>query len=151
MSILNIVVPMAGHGSRFRAEGYPLPKPLIPIHGTPMIAVVINNIRPTSPHRFIFLCLQEHLDRYGLLQTLRTLAPHCVVVPVTEVTAGAACTVLLARDLIDNDNSLMIANADQYVDTSIDRYLAAMGSSPKSAISVRRAVVALRSSDRSPQ
>lgn len=41
-----------------------------------------------------------------------------------SVTEGAACTVLLARDLID-DGPLMIANSDQYIDTPIDTYLAA--------------------------
>ena len=123
---LNIVVPMAGWGRRFSEAGFALPKPLIPVHGRPMIQVVIRNVRPTRPHRFVFLCQQEHLDRYGMGEALRAMAPGAEVVPVRGVTEGAACTVLLARDLIDGDDPLMIANSDQWVDIAVDDYLAAM-------------------------
>lgn len=126
--MLNIVVPMAGRGQRFADAGYDLPKPLIPIHGHPMIEVVIANLRPAAPHRFIFLILREHDERYGLAGKLEEWAPGAHIVCVDQVTQGAACTVLLARDQIDNADPLMIANCDQYVDTSIDTYLAAMGS-----------------------
>ena len=42
--MLNIVVPMAGRGSRFANAGYELPKPLIEIHGHAMIECVVKNI-----------------------------------------------------------------------------------------------------------
>ena len=122
--MLNIVIPMAGHGSRFQKAGYTLPKPLIPVHGRPMIEVVISNLRPRCPHRFIFICLQEHLDRYGLAGRLAAWAPGCAVLTTDGVTEGAACTVLLAAALIDNDTPLMIAISDQWVDVVIDHYLA---------------------------
>lgn len=125
--MLNIVIPMAGRGSRFADAGYSDPKPLIELGGKPMIQWVIENVRPTRAHRFVFICLDEHLRRYpGIQNTLRRLAPGCEVVTVREVTQGAACTVLLARDLIDNDSPLMLANSDQYVELDIDDYLAAL-------------------------
>ncbi len=124
--MLNIVVPMAGRGSRFAKEGYELPKPLIPVQGYPMIQVVIENLRPAKPHRFHFLILREHDVTYGLAESLRGWAPNCSIIYVDEVTEGAACTVLLARDSIDNASPLMIANCDQYIDASIDAYLADM-------------------------
>jgi dTDP-glucose pyrophosphorylase len=121
---LNIVVPMAGRGSRFAQAGFTTPKPLIPLGGRPMIEWVIDNIRPQRPHRFIFLCLAEHLERYAdVPAALRRLAPGCEIVTVNEVTEGAACTVLLARQFIDTDEPLMIANSDQYVDIDINEYL----------------------------
>jgi dTDP-glucose pyrophosphorylase len=123
---LNIVVPMAGRGSRFANAGYDVPKPLIPVGGRPMIQWIIENIRPGRPHRFIFLCLAEHLDRYPAVPAeLRRLCPGCEIVPVRAVTEGAACTVLLAREFIDSEAPLMIANSDQIVDLAIDDYLAA--------------------------
>ena len=61
--MLNIVIPMAGRGSRFADAGYKMPKPLIDIHGRPMIEYVTNNIRPNCEHRFIYICQQEHLGR----------------------------------------------------------------------------------------
>lgn len=124
--MINIVVPMAGHGSRFANAGYTDPKPLIPVGGRPMIEVVVDNLRPSRPHRFIFLCQQAHLEQYGLGERLEAIAPGCAIVPVAQVTQGAACTVLLARALIDDATPLMIANCDQYIDADIDDYLARM-------------------------
>lgn len=124
--MLNIVIPMAGRGSRFANVGYELPKPLIPVHGQPMINLVINNLRPRQRHRFIFLCLKEHIDRYGIDRLLRNWEPGCEIVVVDTVTEGAACTVLLAKTLINNSDGLMIANSDQWVDFDINEYLDAM-------------------------
>lgn len=126
--MINIVLPIAGRGSRFSREGYDLPKPLITIHGKPMIEVVVNNVRPTGEHRFIFVALQEHLDHLGMRETLSRIAPGCIIVPVKEVTEGAACTVLLAKDYINNSDQLMIANSDQWVDIDINSYLAKINS-----------------------
>ena len=122
--MLNIVIPMAGHGSRFSKAGYALPKPLIPVNGVPMIKVVIDNLTPAQPHRFIFICQGVHLEQHGLREKLQQWAPGCDILTVDRVTEGAACTVLLARDLINTTDPLMIANCDQYVECDIDAYLA---------------------------
>ncbi len=115
---------MAGRGSRFAAAGYKDPKPLIPLGGKPMIQWVIENVRPKREHRFIFLCLAEHLTNYpDVPATLSRLCPGSTIVKVDGVTEGAACTVLLAREHIDNQNPLMIVNADQFVEICIDEYL----------------------------
>ena len=121
--MLNIVVPMAGRGSRFAKAGYQMPKPLIDVHGHPMIEYVTHNIRPNCAHRFIYICQQEHLERYHLADELERMAPGCAIVTVDHITEGAACTVLLAEKYIDNDDELMIANSDQFVDTDINDYL----------------------------
>ena len=124
--MINIVLPIAGRGSRFAEAGFELPKPLILVHGKPMIEVVVNNIRPLCEHRFIFVALKEHLDHLGMEETLNRIAPGCIIIPVTEVTEGAACTVLLARKFIDNNDQLMMANSDQWVDIDINDYLSLM-------------------------
>lgn len=125
MSELNIVVPMAGRGSRFADAGYALPKPLIDIDGRAMIEIVIDNLRPARNHRFVFIAQQAHEERFDLSARLRTWAPGSEVVLIDGVTEGAACTVLRARDVVDLAAPLMIANSDQYIDYSIDAYLAA--------------------------
>lgn len=124
--MLNIILPIAGRGSRFAECGYRLPKPLIPVHGKPMIEVVVDNVRPRTPHRFVFVALQAHLDHLGMRETLQRIAPGCEIVPVREVTQGAACTVLLAKHLIDTDESLMLVNSDQWVDIDVNSYLATL-------------------------
>jgi len=124
--MLNIVVPMAGRGSRFANAGYTDPKPLIPLGGRTMIEWVIENIRPARDHRFHFICLAEHLECYPKVpEKLREICPGCTIIPVHQVTEGAACTVLLARDEINSADPLMIANSDQIVDLPVDEYLAA--------------------------
>jgi len=127
MSVLNIVIPMAGNGTRFSNAGYKVPKPLLPLGDKPMIEWVIENVRPSTEHRFIFICRKEHLEEFpNVRQELIRLCPGCEIIEISEVTEGAACTVLLARDYINNDDPLMIANSDQYVDLDIDEYLTAM-------------------------
>ena len=127
--MLNIVIPMAGRGSRFANAGYELPKPLIDVNGRPMIEVVTRNIAPKCEHRFIYICQQEHLEKYALAEKLEKISPNSAIVTVDHITEGAACTVLLAEKYIDNDDPMMIANSDQFVDTDINEYLSAMGDS----------------------
>ncbi|MFC5430230.1 glycosyltransferase family 2 protein [Paraburkholderia denitrificans] len=124
--MLNIVVPMAGAGSRFANAGYLDPKPLIQVRGVPMIAVVINNLKPSCEHRFIFVCQRSHIERFRLAEKLSAWAPGCEIVGLDGITQGAACTVLAAREHISEKDSLTIANSDQYVDIDIDDYLVEM-------------------------
>jgi dTDP-glucose pyrophosphorylase len=122
--MLTIVIPMAGRGSRFADAGYALPKPLLPVHGVPMIELVVRNLAPTEPARFVFVCRREHLSAYGFGAGLRHAAPGCEIVPIDTVTEGAVCTVLLAEAAIDADDVLVIANSDQWVDHTMDKHLA---------------------------
>ncbi|WP_303814448.1 glycosyltransferase family 2 protein [Selenomonas ruminantium] len=122
--MLNIVIPMAGRGKRFADAGYVLPKPLIDVKGKPMIQVVTENIRPTQEHQFIYICQSDHIKKYDLDTKLREMSSNCIIVSIDHVTEGAACTVLLAEEYINNNNALMIANSDQYVDVDINEYLA---------------------------
>ena len=114
---------MAGAGSRFAKQGFIDPKPLIPIQGVPMIRLVIENLRPNIEHRFIFICQRVHLETYGLTKKLAAWAPNCKVIAIDGITEGAACTVLLAKEWINNPDPLMIANSDQYIGCDINQYL----------------------------
>ncbi len=121
---LDIIIPMAGRGSRFANVGYKLPKPLIDVAGRPMIARVIENLRPQVPHRFIFLVLDEHLKKFDLASQLKSWAgPQTICVTVDQLTEGAACTVLLAQEYLSSGNDLMIANSDQLIEDNISDYV----------------------------
>lgn len=121
--MLNIVIPMAGAGSRFSLAGYKDPKPLIEINNMPMIQVVINNLKPKINHRFIFICQNKHIEQYDLINKLKNWSSDAIVIGIDGLTEGAACTVLCAKEYINSDDELMIANSDQFIDCSIDRYL----------------------------
>lgn len=121
---LNIVVPMAGAGSRFAQAGYTFPKPLIDVNGKPMIQLVIENLKPACEHRFIFICQEEHFDKYSLSQIFSNLTGNNYeVIKINALTQGAVCTVLTATDLINNDDDLLIANSDQLVDIDMNDYI----------------------------
>jgi HAD superfamily hydrolase (TIGR01509 family) len=113
-SKLNVLIPMAGAGSRFAQQGYTFPKPLIDVEGRPMIEVVVENLNIEA--NYIFLVQKEHYEKYNLKYLLNLIAPNCRIVQVDGVTEGACCTTLLARDYIDNDAPLVIANSDQYIE-----------------------------------
>lgn len=110
---MNILIPMAGAGSRFSKAGYTFPKPLIDVNGKPMIQTVVENINIDA--NYIFIVQKEHREKYHLDNMLSLIAPDCKIVEVDGVTEGAACTTLLAEEYIDNDQPLFIANSDQWV------------------------------------
>ena len=110
---MNIVVPMAGAGSRFEKAGYTFPKPLIEVKGQPMIAKVVENLNLQG--RYIFLVQKTHFEKYDLKNLLNLIAPGCEIVQIEGLTEGAACTVLKAKDLIDNEQPLIISNSDQFI------------------------------------
>ena len=119
---MNILIPMAGEGSRFVKEGYTFPKPLIDVNGKPMIQAVVENLDFNA--NYIFLVRKDHLEKYeGLEDTLQRITNgKCTIVKVDSLTEGAACTALLAKEFIDNDEDLLIANSDQYIEYSPENF-----------------------------
>ena len=111
---MNVLIPMAGRGSRFATQGYTFPKPLIDVKGKPMIQVVTENLNIKA--NFTFIVQKEHYEKYSLQHLLNLIAPNCNIVQVDGITEGAACTTLLAKEFIDNDEPLLMANSDQFVE-----------------------------------
>ena len=111
---LNILIPMAGEGSRFTNAGYTFPKPLIEINQKTMIQTVIENLSIEA--NFIFLVREEHEKKYNISSLLNVMSPNCKVIFVKKLTEGAACTTLLAEKFIDSSNPLILANSDQHIE-----------------------------------
>lgn len=111
---VNVLIPMAGAGSRFAKVGFKLPKPLIDVNGKPMIQIVIDNLNIDA--NFIFLVQKSHYELYNLGILLPLIAPGCKIVQVDGLTSGAASTTLLAKEFIDNNEHLLIANSDQFIE-----------------------------------
>lgn len=118
---INVVIPMAGYGSRFSTVGYKDPKPLIQINGKPMIQIVVENINVTG--KYIFIVREEHYQKYDLQHLLNKIAPNCEIILVKNVTEGACCTVLLAENFINNEDPLLIVNSDQYLEWNSNAFL----------------------------
>ena len=95
--MLNVVIPMAGRGSRFLGSPELVPKPLIEVEsGRPMISYVVEHLRRAQPHRFIFVARAEHAEQFELAALLELLAPGHELVLTDTVTGGPLATTLLA-------------------------------------------------------
>ena len=120
--MINIVIPMAGAGSRFAKAGYLKPKPFIDVLGKPMICHVLDNLNMPDA-KFILLARKEHYENEP--RTIQWIKDNYNVefVLIDKLTEGAACTVLHAHRLINNDTPLLIANSDQIVDMNVADYI----------------------------
>jgi HAD superfamily hydrolase (TIGR01509 family) len=118
---MNILIPMAGAGSRFQQAGYTFPKPLIDVEGKPMIQVVVDNLNIDAT--YIYVVQKEHRLKFNLDTLLNLITPGCKIVEVDGITEGAACTTLLAKEFINNDEPLLIANSDQFVEWDSNEFM----------------------------
>jgi NDP-sugar pyrophosphorylase family protein len=118
---MKIIIPMAGKGKAFNDAGYTFPKPLIDINDKPMIQIVVENLNLIGD--YIFLVQKEQHDKFSMKELLNLFQPNCKIITIDHNTQGAAKTVLLAKDLINNDEELIIANADQWVNWNPQHFL----------------------------
>ena len=121
---MRVLIPMAGAGRRFQEAGYTFPKPLIDIKGKPMIQVVVDNLNIDAKH--IFIVQKEHYEKYNLKETLSVISHGCEIIQVDGITEGAACTTLLAEEHINNDQPLLIANSDQFIEWDSNEFMYSM-------------------------
>jgi len=118
---MNVLIPMAGAGSRFQQAGYTFPKPLIEVEGKPMIQVVVDNLNIDAT--FIYVVQKEHREKYNLDTLLNLITPNCKIVEVDGLTEGAACTTLLAKEYINTDAPLVMANSDQFLEWDSNEFM----------------------------
>ena len=119
---MNILIPMAGRGSRFNLPQYNLPKPLININQKPLIEYVIDSLDLAG--NCIFIVQKYHIDHYGVDEILKGIDPFCKIIAIDEVTDGPACSALLAKEYINNEDELVIANCDQIMEWNSEIFLA---------------------------
>jgi HAD superfamily hydrolase (TIGR01509 family) len=120
---VNIVIPMAGRGSRFANVGFLQPKPNIDVGGKPMITYVLDNVdSDLIEATFVLLILKEQQDEHDLIAKLSPLKPRMEFVIVDEVTEGAACTTLLGKKYFNNTDPMFVVNSDQFVEWDADAF-----------------------------
>ncbi|MDP1842851.1 MAG: glycosyltransferase family 2 protein [Sediminibacterium sp.] len=120
--MLNIVIPMAGLGSRFSEAGYSKPKPFIDVLNKPMIERVMENLACENA-RYILIGRKDHLEKEAVTVQNILQNYNAVFIPIDKLTEGTACTVLYARKYINDSNPLLIANSDQIVDISVQDFV----------------------------
>lgn len=120
MKSLNIVVPMAGSGQRFADAGYNIPKFLINIFDKSMIENAVNSVGIDG--NYIYIVLEQHYEEYSLESILNNITPNCTILKQKNKTDGAAQTVLISENLINNDTPLLIMNCDQIIEWNVDNF-----------------------------
>ena len=109
---LNVVIPAAGEGKRFKDAGYVDPKPFIKLpNGKRMITNVVDNLNVGGCQLHQIL-RRDHLNDWGNCTDLRLA--HSVF--IDKLTRGTAETCLLISSEIDNNKPLIIANSDQLLE-----------------------------------
>lgn len=116
---------MAGNGSRFAQAGYEKPKPFIDVNGKSMIERVMENLNLNSGYdiSYYLIAKEEHLKKEAQIVEYLKNKYQVTFITVDKTTEGAACTVLFAREYINNDDMLIFANSDQIVDFDIKDFI----------------------------
>ncbi len=114
-----VLIPMAGGDDAFKERGFAYCKPLVEIHGKPLIEHAWNCLRPLKPEKFVFVVRKEDVLRSHLHRVLNLMDPNSTVVQAEGTTAGAACTAMLAIDHIQADAELIVTNGDQLFDCDL--------------------------------
>lgn len=113
---MKIVVPMAGRGLRFSEIGITTPKPMIDVLGQPMLSWAMKSLEGLSYSKIVFIVLREHDDVHRISEFLvNRYGALAEVIVLDTVTEGQLATVMSARDLIDDDEDVLIGNCDTYV------------------------------------
>ncbi|MGA5691412.1 sugar phosphate nucleotidyltransferase [Cytobacillus pseudoceanisediminis] len=116
---MNIVVPMAGRGERFKKEGMDLPKMMIDVLGKPMLYWALESLKfKYGLDRIIFICLKEHINRYPVEQLIHTYCTNPKIVILDEVANGQAHSVFMAKNIMNLNEPLVIYNCDTYTELS---------------------------------
>lgn len=123
--MINILIPLAGKNQFFPEAEYPFPKPLIEFNGKTMIEHIIDNFSTIQKNKqFIFIVNSEDCKKYHLDNVLNILTKHtCKIIKLDNETKGAACSAMMAVEYIDNNTPLIITNADQLFDISLDEVI----------------------------
>ena len=123
--MVNILLPLGATSPFFESAEFPYSKWLVEFLDKPMLQHAIENLASIADTvRFIFVlrdsdCIALHLD-----SVIRLLCnDNCDIIRLQRDTQGAACSALLAIDLVAGDTPLVIANADQLFDCDLSVYL----------------------------
>jgi hypothetical protein len=114
---MNLIIPLAGKDENFEKRG--MIKPLTKVQGKEIIKWIADS-RPFSYETAIFIILKEHVIQYNLEKELKRLFGNKIkIIILNEMTKSSPHSILKAKELIDNNEELLIDLADQYLDLTI--------------------------------
>ena len=123
-----LILPMAGHGSRFSEEGYLDPKPLLPVDGVPMIVKAVECLPDTKNQ--IFIALKNHIDGYGVDKAIKNVYRSADIISIDKTTQGQACTCMIGIERVDKNQSILISACDNGVRYNQEKYQSLLKQDP---------------------
>jgi NDP-sugar pyrophosphorylase family protein len=120
---MNIVIPMAGLGTRFSNEGFDLPKPIIEVGGKTLIEHSIDSLNLDGKYIFITRKYENKNHNILLSEILKKIKPDSIEIIIDEITSGSVETCLMSTEYINNETPLIITNCDQRLEWDSDLFL----------------------------
>ncbi|MFA3760742.1 hypothetical protein [Yersinia sp. 2466 StPb PI] len=112
--MINLIVPMAGRGSRFSKKGYILPKPLVELKNKPFFWWAIESVkRSIEIKQLVCVVLKEHVVQHNIINRVKFYYPEVEFVILDSVTDGALDTALCGLDIINNSLPVLVNDCDQ--------------------------------------
>ncbi len=126
---MNIIIPMAGLGSRFLKNGIETPKPLIKVDDKTLIEHSAKSLGIEG--KYIFITRKYENQRYNkeISEELKNLNLNSIEIQIDKVTSGCSETCLYAKDYINNDEPLIITNCDQLMKWDADSFITGVNKS----------------------
>lgn len=122
---MKILILMAGSSESFRNAGYSYPKPLIEIAGKPLVQHILESTAALcqAEDKLIVAVRKDENVKYHITQVVHLLDPSAIVLEIPGEPAGAACSAMLAIDLIDDTEPLVVINGDQIINVDFLRVM----------------------------
>lgn len=106
-------MPMGGAGSRFKRNGYPVPKPLIEIEGKPFLYwATMSILKYVSIVDLTFVVLQKHIDEFSIDAVILEYFPEAIIKVLPEVLPGPVFTCLKGIEDIDDEYPIVFNDCD---------------------------------------
>ena len=118
MSALNIIL-LSGKKGESQSDDGEYPQYLSECGGRPLIQTLIDSCAVLDPQQIICMFSNCDISKFHLRNMVQQMHPAASVLPVHEVTCGAACTALLASEQIDSDDELLILSTSDALDISL--------------------------------
>ncbi len=105
---MDIILPVAGLGSRLRPQTWSVPKPLVALAGKPMLEHVIDRVRPLNPDRIIFITgyLGGQIEKWAREEL--DIPVEFVVQPEMR---GQTDAIVRTREIVHNDALILFPDA----------------------------------------
>jgi NDP-sugar pyrophosphorylase family protein len=114
---INIVIPMAGLGTRIR-DAYKLPKPLIEVHGHPLLAWAIAGLPLHQANSITLITRSEIANQFNISDLIKPYIPKNLTIDLkvlNQSTSGQAETVMMGTSELPDEEPLLVFNCDTVV------------------------------------